>query len=193
MVTNITDTADGGLTPWWNAYMNERETAETEHLQLFVRSLRPSPGAHRQRQRIVEGIQAVYNQNTIDSFDVTVVGEQLCLCEWCREAALDVTIYDSIQKLATWEYDEVSSCGFTQRSVDSWITNETYSVIAPPERALGVYLDGALAGVFPCAIDGTQYGIETFLRALVEDQPLAETATPSRQTNRLRSPVDPFA
>lgn len=193
MVTNITDAAEDGMISWWNAYVSERETAETEHLQLFVRSLRPTPGAHRQRQRIVDGIRAVYNQNAIDSFDVTVVGDQLCLCEWCRKTALDETIYESIERLASWEYDEVSACGFNQHTVDSWITDETYTVIAPPARALGVYLDGALAGVFPCTVDGTQYGIETFLCSLVEDQPPADTSTTSGQTNRLRSSVDPFA
>jgi len=59
--------------------------------------------------------------------------------------------------------------GFSETTVDSTYTGESYGAITPPETVLGIYAEDSLAAVLPCLVDGREYGVEAFLSDLVAE------------------------
>lgn len=177
MVNTIREGAGEPITEWWERYTSALEKADTHRLRVFVRSLRPAPGSHDHRERMFERIRTATEQSTIDEFDVQVLGEEICLCPQCEELADVETIHDTARKVADWDDGTLVASGFKEREVNCSFTHEQYRVLVPPETALGVYLDGSLAGVFPCTTDRTEYSIETFLNGVLEGNPPADSTT----------------
>ena len=156
-------------------------------LQLFVRSLRPLPGTHTQRARLLEKLRIAHETNRIDGYDTHVLGDEICLCRRCREGFDGNPLWETALELATWRDGTVTSTSFLERAVHSELTDEQYRIVVPPEITVGVYLDGTLSGVFPCVDEDTRYEVAGFLTSLVDDLQQPETAGNSRRIRR-RSP-----
>lgn len=122
--------------------------------------------------------------NCIDGYETHVFGDEICLCQHCRDGSYGDSLCNTALELASWHEGTVSSTGFRERVVDSEVTSEQYRVVVPPELAIGIYLDGSLAGVFPCTAGSTQFGVTDFLTELLNDSNSTDVARDSRRTHR---------
>lgn len=157
------------LEQWWDQYGSKRERAGEHRVEIFVRSLSTPPGGHDRRRRVLEMFRSVSDEDATTDFELTVLGKEVCTCKQCRQICPDETLLETVTELIQWRSGGIQSCGFVERSVQSSVTGEKYRVIVPPELALGIYVDDALVGVFPCLADGVAYGPEVFIEGLLSD------------------------
>lgn len=153
-------------TPWWERYSTDLVSRETHRIEVFFRSLAPSQGAHNARTGILQRLSEADDRNLIDGYDVNVVGEGVCLCEDCAETRIARHMYETLSTLRSGGEPDVEPVGFRERSVDSAMTGEAYSVLVPPEVTFAVYVDGTLRGVFPSTVDGHTVTVSEYLDAL---------------------------
>lgn len=155
------------LTDWWEQYGGE--TGGNSHrVRAFVRSFAPAPGRHDRKQQLVEGLQSAADRGVIEQYDVTVIGDRLCCCEHCRSLTEAEIRLEAVAALREWEYQGISSSGFTMRRVESSVTGDDHRIIVPPAVSFGIYVDGSLAGVFPCSDEDETYQPETYLDRLLD-------------------------
>lgn len=169
MSTITDDLRDGPAAEWWERYTAGRENGREHRLVVFFRSLRPPPGGHARRVALVEKANAADSQGIVDGYEVRVLSEEVCLCTACQRMAARTQVPETVVELADWGDGQLTSTGFTRPERDIAVVGEQYRTVAPPETAIGVYLDDELAGVFPCVSDGIQYGVDVVLDALLED------------------------
>ena len=117
---------------------------------------------------------------------VSVLGEEICLCDHCLEAVVDEEILRTVNELREWRGGGIKANGFTEREVSSSITEEQYRTVVPPEVCLGVYVEGSLFGVFPCVAEGVTYSPEEFFERLLSEQ----VEDPDSREGRFLSAVD---
>lgn len=175
------------ITEWWTRYQEQQESATDHQLKVFVRSFRPPLGVHKQRERIFSKVRDAGKLNCIDGFGIYVTGEGFCLCDRCTEMTKENTLREAVLKLDRWTDQGIEPTGFERRKVDSSFTDESYQVLVPPEIAFGIYLDGSLAGVFPCIADSSRYGVDSYLDGLVADQEPADCSEGEGQVYHLHS------
>lgn len=147
-------------------YERVQEPASNCRVDVFLRSITPTLGGHATRRNRFEGLEAAVEQGTIDTYDVTVLGDEICLCDSCAANYMDESWSDLVDTIRDWEYEELDASGFVVRTVSSSITNERYRAVVPPEISFGIYLDDSLVGVFPCEDGEQSYGPETYLEGL---------------------------
>lgn len=163
-----TDSGDGlQAERWWQRYRARCRDADEHRLQVFVRSLSPV-AAHEQRTELLDALERADEQGDIDSYDLDLLGDELCLCTRCQQVGLSSALSTELLAFSSWYQNGMQSTGFTERTVDSAYTGDQYRTLVPPETAVGIYLDDTLAGVFPCLVDGTHYDVLTFLRTVVQ-------------------------
>lgn len=165
---------EGQTAQWWNRYTAALESAATHHISVFFRTLTPPSGAHSQRAEILELLQTAVECDIIDSYDVHVLGGDICLCTTCQEAEPATQTLQTVTTLAGWHDGSLTSTGFREREVESSLTQDQYRTLVTPETALGIYLDDSLFGVFPCAADGSHYSVESHLRELLAEERAVE-------------------
>lgn len=175
------------ITEWWRQYQDRNESRTTHQLKVFVRSLRPPLGVHEARERIYSKVRDAKKRNCIDGYDIYITGNGFCLCDQCAEVTRESTLRETVLELDGWSKEELEPTGFERREVTSSFTDESYQVVVPPEITFGIYLDGSLAGVFPCVADGSQYGIESYLNCLLTDQTPTDSSQREGQAHHLHS------
>jgi len=150
---------DKRLARWLDRCKTAVERADHRRAIIFFRSLTPPPGGHTQRAAVLECIETAAEEERIDDYDVRMLGGDICLCATCQRTPPAREQLERVTALASWQDGAVTSTGFVDREVACSITGDHYRTLAPPETAVGVYLDGALAAVFPCASRQTTLGV----------------------------------
>ena len=163
-----TETREDMVREWYRAYRDEC-TGTTARVTVLVRSLRPPPGGHNQRARLGSSISNATASGELDTYDVYVLGEELCLCSHCHALLSETQLHPLVQEAGSWQRGELSSTGFSERTVNCSVTGEQYRMLVPPETTLAFYTDDRLAGVFPCESSEHSFGIESVLSALEAD------------------------
>lgn len=153
-------------TQWWEKYSSDAETCETHRIELFVRSLTPSQGTHDSRKWMLYRLEGMVESDFLDSYDINVVGEGMCLCESCLDTRLARHMYETLTTLRDGGDATVEPLGFSERTIDSSLTDEQYSVLTPPEISLAVYVDDTLRGVFPATVDGKRVTVTDYFDAI---------------------------
>lgn len=169
------------LTEWWEQYEGKQTGGNGHRVRAFVRSFAPGPGRHDRQRRLVEGLQSASDNGLIKAGGTTVVGKGLCCCEDCRSLTEAEGLLESITELREWEFKNITASGFSTRRVDSSVTGERHRVIVPPEVVFGIYVDGSLAGVFPCEDGSETYQPESYLDELLDIR--LEKSTEGTATN----------
>ena len=159
------------VTHWWEKFWNRTESGSKQELRVFFRSLAPPVGMHQRRKRLLNALAAAEEDNVFDSFEVTVLGREICRCDECQRVYRDTDLMKTIEHLLGWRTGGIRVNGFDTRRVDSSITGEHYEAVIPPETSIAVYAEGTLSGVFPCSVEGESYGIDRFLTDLVATAP----------------------
>lgn len=163
-------------TAWWKSYRNALEDCDTHRVEVFFRSLAPRQGTHDRRKQVFDELKQKQETGLLDGYSMNVVGEGLCLCEQCQETRLARHLNETLRTLRECDAANMEPLGFSERVVDSSFTDETYTLLVPPEVSLAVYIDDSLQGVFPSSIDGTPISVGEFLTALADLEPM-QTAT----------------
>ncbi|WP_442909429.1 HTH domain-containing protein [Halovenus sp. HT40] len=162
------------IAEWWNEY-GRNHRGNNHRVRVFVRSFAPAPGQHDRHRQLVEGLLFASSNDLITDYDVTVLGNALCTCEHCRTLPEAEALFETVATLREWRYEEMNPIGFTRRQVSSSLTGDRHEILIPPEISLGVYVDGSLAGVFPCATETETYRPERYVEDLLNVQHRAIT------------------
>lgn len=165
---NLT-TRETGIDAWLDEFQRRRQVGEDVRVTVYYRSYSPPAGGHSRRGHLYEKLQAVEGEEVIDDVEVTILGEQICLCQRCQRSQRDWRHRDTVTALASWTDGRLSSCGFAKREVRSTITDEQYRTVVPPELSIGVFVDEALIGVFPCQNEDQYFGADEFISRLSEE------------------------
>jgi len=155
------------LDRWWKRHDERLKHANEHRVRVFVRSRAPAHGTHDLRQELIEQLETAETENLIGTYDVTALGPDICMCDKCQSLRSGTEIRERVMELVNWREGGIQSSGFTHREVESSITGEQYRTISPPETTLGIYIDGSLAGVFPCIADGVNYCPEAYLNGVL--------------------------
>lgn len=182
----VTIGANPAIEQWWNQYRERLDSSERNRITVYVRSLSPSAGGHDRRRRLRDAIRDVSAEAAVDSLEVSVLGEEICLCDQCVEAVVDEDVLRTVNELRGWRGGGIRATGFTEREVDSSITGEDYRTVVPPEVSLGVHVGGSLVGVFPCAAEGETFAPEDFFERLLSSRP----EEPEQRDEQFLSAVD---
>jgi hypothetical protein len=153
-------------TGWWERYRADVQTEKPHRITVFFRSLAPSQGSHDRRSGILDRVERAAEMSVLDSYDITVVGEGLCLCDDCASTRIARRMHETLQTLRRGGSEDIEPTGFVERPVDSQMTGEHYRLLVPPEVSLAVYVGDSLRGVFPATVGGASVSVDGFLDAL---------------------------
>ena len=165
-------------TAWWERYRTDVLADEQHHIEIFFRSLAPNQGSHDKRRTILERLEGAAEDAVLDSYDINVVGDGMCLCQDCGETRIARHMHETLTSLRSGGSEDVEPTGFAERVVDSQMTGEHYRLLVPPEVSVAVYVDDSLRGVFPAVVEDVPVSVSDFLRALatVETVPVPAQA-----------------
>lgn len=161
-------------TSWWERYRTDVAAGKSHRIEVFFRSLAPSQGSHGKRRRIISQLGEADDASAIDGYDINVVGDGMCLCDDCTETRLARHMHDKLSRLRKGGGNMVKPLGFRERTVDSQMTGEHYTLLVPPEVSLAVYVDDTLRGVFPAKVEGRSVSVTDYLEAFTTIEPVME-------------------
>jgi hypothetical protein len=153
-------------TQWWEEYRTAARTSEVRRAEVYVRSHAPTPGGHDYRRRVFERLDDAISDQALDRYDVTIVGDSLCLCEFCVERPPGRQLVETFSAVWDWGDGTVEPVGFEEKVIDSTVTGERHRVLVPPEMCLSLTVDDDIVGVFPSSIDGTAFNTIDVLEAI---------------------------
>jgi len=153
-------------TQWWEEYRSAVRTNGTHRAEVFIRSHAPTLGGHDYRKRVFQALDSAVADQSLDRYDVTIIGDGFCLCESCVERPPGRQFVEKFSALWEWNEETVEPVGFEERMIESSVASEHHRILSPPELCLIVSVDDAVEGVFPCRIGDTHFGVEEFLGAL---------------------------
>lgn len=154
---------DEELQRWWECHGPHSDG--THRVSVFLRSFTPR---HGHPQQCIETLQTAREVDLVDDYNVTILGNEICICDRCQEQTPINRIIETVTTLREWADSGLEASGFMRRSVDSALAGEQYDMIVPPHLSLGIYDEDALVGVFPCTsgTTDTTYTPATYLRRL---------------------------
>ncbi len=173
---------DSSLSEWWDEFQQRKERGVTQEVRVFVRSVSPRPGLHMHRKGLMEGIKTATTNDWIDDYELTVLGDDICLCDACESTRSANKLVETVETLRKWRTGGMKACGFTDRTVINSITNESYKTVTPPDIAVAVFSDELVTGVFPCRAEGTVYSPDAFVSDLltIHNKSSSENNPPSQ-------------
>lgn len=163
-------------TTWWERFRTNASNDEGPRLELYLRSLAPTPGTHTGYLEMRNRLDHAIGAGVVDACGTTVLGEKICLCDRCQETRLGRRLAETCFELRDGGDPDVDPVGFDERPIRSEMTGESYTVLVPPTVCLGVYEGDSLVGVFPSRIDGDVYEVSDFVRALSRSRPQSRRA-----------------
>jgi len=149
---------------WQHQHEQQLTDERPIRFDLFVRSLGSHVGSHRRQAAILERIERFEERDIIDSVQLTVWGDSVCVSECCAERPAVRATRDRVEQFNEWAQQRASiSTPFERREVRSSITDEQYAVVDLPTICLAVYVDTSLDAVVPASIDGEHRTVSWYL------------------------------
>jgi len=152
-------------TSWWERYRDDVAGGKTHTMDVFFRSLAPSQGSHDKRRQILQRLDAAAESTSLETYNIHVIGDGMCLCEDCTSTRIARHMHDTLSSLRDGGSDRIEPTGFSERSVDSEMTGEHYRLLIPPEVTLAVYVGDVLRAAFPARVEGVPVSVSDFLDA----------------------------
>jgi hypothetical protein len=143
---------------------------EEIRVSVYLRSSTPALGVHSRRVAFLETLANAAGNGLVDTYDVTLIGDEICVCDHCRNLPSLRSTIDIVEKLMSWRDGGIRACGFTQCKSSSTLPRETHNTITPPDLTTGIYADEQLIGVFPARADGQTYTPRAFLSRVMREQ-----------------------
>jgi hypothetical protein len=165
-------------------------------VELYLRSLAPRSGRS-SVENIVSRLRHLSDRGIISQYEVEVWGRQVPLDPDGPQTAPGKDIASRIEAFETWAIEsDRSLTGIERKQVESSLSGESYSAIAPPGVLAAEYHDGDLAFVAPSTKDGECCSVLdrlTHLEDLAQDEPAStigsnQHATPMAVKQRDREP-----
>lgn len=122
---------------------------KTVEVALYVRSLSP-PGACAHQRTVVDRLETLESNGTVDEYTVEVWGSQLATSDATRSGT-GRQIFDRIEQFRSWAKTHGRSIEsfFATETVRSKITDEEYTRVVFPTMTLAEYVEGELRFVSP--------------------------------------------
>jgi len=138
---------------------------------VFVHSLAPVATKPAQ-DHLVRALESLVERGVLRDVDLLVWGNSICTESPLTEVGHGERILDAVGEFYELAADSELSISpfFDVSTVTTEYTEEHFSRIVPPSRAVAVYNDGDLSAVFPCLLDGTAYTPEDLLSHLAGEQ-----------------------
>lgn len=139
----------------------------TRRVELYVRSLAPC-GAKGDQDEIIERLLALRRRGIVDTVDLTVWGDAICLDGVSARVGVGSHVTDRIRAFHGWCEGRKASLEpfFTWSVVESSISGDSFERVVPPQRCLAMYVGDSLREVYPRSIDGATRTLEDGLRSL---------------------------
>lgn len=164
----------------WTVHRQTIRESDDVRVQVFLRSLGAPAGSHGKQAAVFETLDRLEDAGVVSSSSVTLWGDRIYLSDRCSHTPVGEFVREKIREFKQWALDrEGIDLRFEHRTVDSSITGESFEMIRPPRVCLAVYAADGLSGVFPCAMDGEERCVRSYLDELAElsDEAWAEDAT----------------
>jgi len=141
---------------------------------VFVHSLAPV-ACKESQDRLVADLEELAERGTLDGVDLLVWGKSICTNSPLTDLGSGQQAIDAIGEF----YDLAANTSvsispfFNVSTVTTEYSDEPFSRIVPPHRAIALYEESELAAVFPCLIDGTAYTPEDAVAYLSQEGTMA--------------------
>ncbi|WP_436935639.1 HTH domain-containing protein [Halovenus marina] len=162
-------TDEATINQWWETYWDCTERCDEVRVTVYLRSVAPALGIHSQRIQFLQALADAADSGLFDSYDVAIIGDELCVCERCRNLASIQPTIETVLRLMSWRDGGIRSSGFVRCESSSTLAGESHVTVTPPELTAGVYADDTLIGVFPCRADERTYSPAAFLGQLLRE------------------------
>lgn len=145
-------------------------------IELFVKTLAPVENYEAQ-DHLVSTLTELEEHDVLGDFTITVWGDRICTDGELSTIDCGKHIVETIGDFYAFAADEGISISqfFTNRTVNSSLSGQSFNCIVPPNQCTAMYQDDKLVGVFPCVIDGDPYtvrdAVEQLEMAGLEDSP----------------------
>ena len=159
---------------WLDRHVEQITESEEVSVEVFVRSLSPPLGVRGRQEALLRQLSELHSSGIVDSFDVDLWGNGVCLCDVCASEAVAKSTHDKVDEFEAWAAEaETVRLPFERRTRESLLAQTTVEDLQVPAICLGVYSDSALRGVFPCSVSGQHIPVTDYLAAL-SDQTATE-------------------
>jgi len=142
---------------------------------VFVHSLAPV-GTKTCNDRLVAELDTLVQRGALSDLDLLVWGNSISTASPLTEVGTGQRIVDAVSEF--YDLAAGGDCSiapfFKVSQVTTEYSDDSFSRIVPPSRAVALYDQSELAAVFPCLIDGTAYTPEDLVAYLDSEQ--TETA-----------------
>jgi hypothetical protein len=147
---------------------------QSPHIELYVRSLLPK-GAHERQEAVIEQLERLEQQDTIEGFSVIVWGKQIARDSAAAHTEEGRYILNRVAEFKQWALsNNVSLKSFYQTTtVDNEVASESHNAMTLPVMGLAEYQDGELQHVAPCSNGDIVHTIMARLERLENGQPSA--------------------
>lgn len=163
-MTNVKNTIGAeSVERHWFTDRLERLQHSQATVHVYFRSVTSRVGSHNLRNRTIDVVETATRRGILDDYDVTILGEELCLCEECQKRRWVREAREIIETLHAWSDGNARSTGFNKRELHSWYTGTDHETISPPEITIAVHTSDDILGVFPCEVNGTDFDVAEFL------------------------------
>jgi hypothetical protein len=157
-------------------------SADRVRVEAYIRSLAPAPGPKQQQESVLDRLNRLEQEGTVDETTVSVWGTAICLEGPYRETAACRRIESRIGRFRQWaaSVDETVELPFETQAISSSIVGDEYERLVPPQVCLAIHTNEGLELVLPCAISETPVSVvDTLDRLAAVDSPTAESASQS--------------
>lgn len=156
--------------------MTSSEPNSERVVELYVRSLY-SPSAHQRQESVIESLQRLEADGTIDEFSVVVWGKHLTPDSDAIQTEKGERLAERINEFEQWARDQnVSLTSFYQtRETESLITDTVQTALSLPMMGLAEYVDGDVVQVTPYTDTGSVVRVEDHVDELAGTVPRGES------------------
>jgi hypothetical protein len=123
---------------------------QDKQVKLFIR-VNPSFRAEQQKQAVIDRLRSLERKGQVAGVDVHVWGREIRLAGPLEGSVYHKSVMDHVNEFEQWFAENSVSMDalFSNRKIDSSISNERYSVLSLPFMCLAVYQDDELRDFYP--------------------------------------------
>lgn len=175
---------------WWNEHRTRLDQATDVRVDVFLRSLGAPTGSEGTQARVIERLEELEEQGRIDTYTVSVWGEQIRPGNRCARTPVGQYMLDKIEALQAWSRDTPgATVPFENKTVSSFVTEGAHEVVKLPRICLSVRADQDIAAVLPVRFDNRPLSVREYLD-LLREFPTAEQLGDGRPIGRAQSRSD---
>jgi hypothetical protein len=143
---------------------DRRTDSEGRVLKLFVR-MESQLGTEQVKKAVVDEVRRLERRGVVDDYEVVPWGKTFRQDGALAGTEYHETVRRHVAEFEEWarEHDVSLEHTFERNRLRSTITGESFSVVSLPVVCLAEYVDGELAGIYPCRTGDRVCDVREFL------------------------------